>query len=986
MKKVTNRRISLFKWIWRSYLQTVLIPLILVVLVTVAIYFFTFNWSQSVIVQFLKQKSQNVLVQIADREANTLQQQLLSISHATDLFRRQIHIALSTPASLSAEDATRLADSPQGPYFTGRDREDGGAAVFFSGFVPIGKKEREKVARLLTTQALMKNIKKSQPLAAAVYFNTFDSLNIIYPYFDVLAQYPPLMDIPSYNFYYEADQEHNPERKVQWTDAYLDPAGNGWMASAIAPVYDDDFLEGVVGIDVTVDTIINQVIKMELPGEGYAILVGKDGNLLALPKAGEKEWGLTELTDHQYREAIKKDTFKPEQFNLKKRKSLGSFRQAVFEKRNGYASIQMNGNPQVAAWSTIDETGWKLIVLVREKNIFAEVNRVGQKLLLIGTIVATGLVLFCVIFFYLLAVRARKLSREIAKPLVDINGIAQRIGAGMYSQPVPDLPVDELFYTASYLVDMGNQLGATNNDLLATQNKLKAKEADLNALVNSIEDIIIQMDGDGNFLNLWIKEENNPFQSPSGEPHQSLDALLDWDMAESYKEIIRRVIATGKSESFEFLLGGKTETRYFLARVSLVDKTAGTVVVCAREISDRVAMEKSLIIAKEEAEKASNAKSQFLSSMSHELRTPLNAVLGFAQLLESDEKTPLKASQRKMVMEIEKAGDHLLELINEILDLSMIESNELKVFLEPVPVEEIINETTALINPMAERRNIKIIFRHTDCMNNYIFADMVRIKQVLLNILANAIKYNKENGEVTIRCQKKENRIHICIGDTGYGIPETELDAIFQPFHRIKNTNVIIDGAGVGLAVAKQLVELMQGRISVDSKVGIGSLFCVEMPTAETPMATLEIEEDSYKEPLSNDNNNNIRKILYIEDNEANLRLVKNVVKKIPDTVLLSAASGELCVDLAMAHEPDLILLDINLPGMDGYEVLAALREHQKMRNIPVIAVSAGALPSDIKKGFEAGFDDYITKPFFINDFIKKLKIYLPESSPDIPS
>ncbi|MBN2429485.1 MAG: histidine kinase [Deltaproteobacteria bacterium] len=742
----TPQRISLFKWIWRFYQRTALIPLVFVGFAIIAIYFATTNWSKDVLVQYLNQETRNTLVQTADREANSIQQQLLSISHATELFRRQVVEAFSAKASLSNEDASRLAYSPKGIYYTTRDKKDGGAAIFYSGFVPVGEKERAKVANLLTVQKLLKNIKESEPLAAAVYFNTFDSLNIIYPYFDVLSQYPPLIDIPSYNFYYLADRKHNPERKIKWTDVYLDPAGQGWMTSAIAPVYRDDFLEGVVGIDVTVNTIINQVLQdvleNEFPYQGYAVLIGQDGSLLALPPAGESDWGLSELTDHHYSEAVKEDTFKPDQFNLKKRKGLESFSNIVFEKRNGFSVIHLQGEPRVVTWSTIDETGWKLAILVSEKNIFAQVNRVSNKLFFIGTVMIAGLALFFVLFVYSVTLRARKMSREISQPLVDINGIAQRIGEGRYSQQVPDLQVEELYFTAAYLVEMGKQLGAANNDLLATQDKLKIREGDLHALVNAIEDIIIKMDGNGTFLNMWIKDSDNPFQPAENIMAESLDGLFDQETAEGYKNIIRQVIDSGQSASFEFGLSSAKGARYFLAKVSLIDKDAGTVVVCARDISDRVAMEKALIAAKEEAEKASQAKSQFLSSMSHELRTPLNAVLGFAQLLEMEDKTPLTESQRNMVEQIQKAGDHLLDLINEVLDLSLIESGKLKIFIGQVKLKDAIEDAIALIRPIAEKNNISINYRDQNFENIYVQADKVRIKQVLLNILSNAVKYN----------------------------------------------------------------------------------------------------------------------------------------------------------------------------------------------------------------------------------------------------
>ncbi len=970
----------LYRWIWKSYLKTALIPLILVEMVFIGIYFTANSWSQREMVNYLRDQVQTEMLEIVNKESDVIHQQLSSISNATEIYQRQMGEALAADAILSAEDTSRLKYSPDGVYYTASDSKEGGAAIFYSGYVPIGEKERAKTAKALTMQKLMKNILQSQPLAASIYLNTFDSLNIIYPYFDVLPQYAPKMNIPTYNFYYEADLKHNPERTVKWTDVYLDPAGNGWMASAIAPVYDGNFLEGVVGIDVTVSTIVKQILKLEIPYEGYGILVSKDGNIMALPEKGEADWGLDELTDHHYDEAIMQDTFKPDQFNLYKRDDIKTFYKDVAANKMGFSTIRVNGNPKVVSWATISETGWKLLIIVPEKNIYEKVDRLSHKMFQIGTLMIAGLFLFYCIFFFILSRKAKRMSLNISRPLTEINGIVEKIGEGHYYQQEPDMNVKELKDTTANLIKMGRQLGEANSDLMDAQEKLRKRESDLNALVNSIDDVIVTVDENGRFLNAWAKERDNLSNSYLNSSANTIGDIFDIETASLYQTKIKQIIDTGISDCVEYSVQTNKGYKWFQARISLVDDKERTAVVSARDITQRIEMEKSIILAKEEAEKANKAKSQFLSNMSHELRTPLNAVLGFAQVLQMDTGTPLDELQSQSVKEILKAGNHLLTLINEVLDLAKIESGKLSLSIEPVQIVPMIEETLTIIKPMAEQYGIHINQFFEECNKDYILADRTRIKQVLINLLSNAIKYNKENGQVTFYCEKNMGSIRINVLDTGIGIEESELNNIFQPFHRISNLDRVIEGTGIGLTVAKQLIELMNGSIGVNSQVGSGSHFWIDLPCSEI---ITEISGDPVKqlENINFDENDNIYKIIYVEDNPANLKLVERIIGHIPNTKMISATTGELCVDMAKAHKPNLILLDINLPGIDGFEVLRRLRENAETVDIPVMAVSANAMPRDIEKGKACGFIDYITKPIDVRNLLDKIKQILTKGN-----
>jgi len=309
--------IPLVKWIWQAYFRTSLIPLLLVEVALIVIYFSSNALSTRENIQTVRQMAEHELSQMAVREANSISQQFNGVAQATDFLSKEAERVMVRAESTVRDAPNRFAYSAEGAYHTIRD--NGGSALFYSGFKPVGAKERDKAMRSAGLDASFKGIQKTFPLIVQVYYNTHDSLNRIYPYFDVVSQYASHMDIPSFNFYYEADAQHNPSRGVKWTKVYVDPAGQGWMTSCIAPVYRGDFLEGVVGTDVTVSTVVSEVLNLNIPWNGYGLLVSREGTIIALSSAGEADWEEPGFNTHTYDGSIKQDTIKPEQSNLFKR-------------------------------------------------------------------------------------------------------------------------------------------------------------------------------------------------------------------------------------------------------------------------------------------------------------------------------------------------------------------------------------------------------------------------------------------------------------------------------------------------------------------------------------------------------------------------------------------------------------------------------------------------------------------------------------------
>ncbi len=692
-----KKQISVQSWVWRSMVKTGIIPLILVEVVLVTVFLISNHYINSDNMKYIQSQVNNELTISTSMESNTVRERILSIARLAEIYRSETERVLSEEPTNKNPFDPNLALSESGVLYSKFD--DGGSASYYSSIVK--NKDLVKVTKLSKLDSLMKQLKQSDPFIAAVYFNSWDSYNRIYPWFQTLEQYPPDMNIPDYNFYYLATDKYNPERKAVWTDVYIDPAGHGWMTSVVAPVYVKGQLEGVVGLDITVDTIVKNIQNLSIPWDGYAVLVSETGNIMALPPQGEYDLNIKELKQHEYQQAITKEVFKPHEFNLFKRNDTSRLKTEFDNSTQGLTKLVLNDKVKFVSWATIPETSWKVLFVVDEQKMYQESIKLKEKYQKVGYVMIMGLIGFYIMFLAFTWYVSKRMSRSIAEPLFTIRDMFYQVSTGKFDISYDDFHLKELNDTANATIRMGKRL-----DKLTSQ--LKS--------------------------------------------------------------------------------------------------------------------------AKVEADEANKSKSRFISNISHEIRTPMNSILALSDMLL---KEKLEHEQEKSLKRIKKSGEHLLLVINDVLDISKIESGRLHIEAIPFDIYSLVKDVYELFEPRLVNKYIGFEVNVEEGIRTLI-GDPLRIKQILINFVSNAIKFT-EHGEISIHVTASKNKgstalLNIAVTDTGIGLSEDDMQKIFGSFQQAdSSTTRKYGGTGLGLTISRSIADLMGGVIGVKSKLKEGSTFWFEV-------------------------------------------------------------------------------------------------------------------------------------------------------------
>ncbi|MBB4821806.1 PAS domain S-box-containing protein [Pseudomonas alcaligenes] len=964
-------RYPLRQWIWRAFVQSALIPLILVESVLIAVYLLTNSAIRDAQVDYLQQSALEDLGSAVRREGKIIDGRLQSIEVLVRLFRDSASRALLDRSyQPDALEHSRHRLSEDGVFYTQSD--DGRSASFYANSTPVERQDHEKALRLSQLDPLMRSIRESDPLMAAVYFNSWDSYNRIYPFFMTPEQYPHDMVIPDYNFYYLADAGHNPGRKVVWTDVYLDPAGQGWMMSAISPVYRDDFLEGVVGLDITVGQMLGAISNLKVPWQGYAMLVSRDNSIMALPAAGERDFGLRELTRYSYEEAVRREVLKPEDFNLAKHAEMQPILQAMKSGEGNMKEVLLGGRKQLVAWTEIPQTGWRLMMVVDEANIFRETNRLAERYLQIGYLLIAGLAFFYALFFAWMWARSRRLSDELSVPLAGISGMMQRIGQGDFGPEAPSSRIMELESMALAVQQTGDQLRASEEERVEAQRNLELVLESTTESLWEVDARTLSIKMSGRFVKrfglpsdeLSFNDFNDRVHPDDVERVRRLRLFFADSDQDNFDAEYRFADADGQ---YAWLLSrGKVLERDSEGRAQLV---AGTHV----DITRLKQVEDELRRASREAMAASQAKSRFLSSMSHELRTPLNAIHGFAQLigLETEGKDE-RREEAEYAQEIVNASRHLTSLVDDILDLSSIENRRQQLQLKPVEIGPLLAGCAELIQPELQTRQLHLQMMTPPEPALFVLADARRLRQVLLNLLSNAVKYNNPQGMVSLGYELRSAGVRLWVADSGSGLSEEQQAMLFQPFQRLGRENSTIPGTGIGLVLCRELAELMGGEIGFSSTRDIGSRFWIDLPSAAPPNQADAGIQESPPAPV-------LAQVLCVEDHPACLKVLKEGLRDMAE--VRGAGSVGRALSTLEAQTPALLLLDLDLPDGDGLEVLDYVRRTPRLRGMPVLVVSAAVDEASLSEARRRGADACLTKPVDLQQ-VRRLALSLLEREP----
>ena len=775
-----NKNRSLKDMIYKEYLKAALVPILIIELMLLIMYFSMTGYSGSKTKDTLLDSAQKELTEISQREARNINQEISKISDFSGILQKEnTNVFIKPQTHVLPNGMPQFSVAANGVYY--KNKDNGGSSVFYSNITKISDKEKQKAIITETFDPLYKSVLEANPNIVGIYFNSYDSMCRYYPFLpNVYNVFSADMNIPNFNFYYLADQKHNPEKKVIWTDTYLDPAGMGWMASCIAPIYNNGYLEGVTGIDVTIDKIVKNILNMELPWDAGAFLVDKNGVIIAMPEKIETILNLKELRQQVYESHVLKDTLKPEEFNLLSNKNpqiAAQFKEIINSKEKIH-TVKIADKEYFVAQEKIDETGWHLMMLVDKEIVFEPVFKLDKLSKQTGLIAFIFMLAFYLVFFSFLMVKSKKVAKKIATPIIEIAEMTSGVKENLKSRRIEkeDTDIEEIDLLIKNFNSMTAEL---SNFYIELEEKVSNRTQELFALNQELMALYDESNDTNKKLESAYLELKNAQQKVTQQEKMASIGQL----------------AAGVAHEINNPMG------YIISNINTLKKYTESIASFIKAVEESM---------KETVEGEQNQESK-----------------------ESFSKCFMKIAEMKKVLKVDYMLDDLKDLLTETLEGTDRVKNivqDLKIFsrvsteTEMSDINSGINSVINILwNEIKYKANIKKDFGEiplTKC-------NLGQLNQVFMNLILNAVQAIEVRGEILISTAEKEGNIVISVIDTGSGIPEDVMKRVFEPFF---TTKAVGSGTGLGLSVSYDIIKKHNGTIDVESIVGQGTTFTVKIP------------------------------------------------------------------------------------------------------------------------------------------------------------